>query len=94
MKRFLVFKINNWEANGGMTDFHSDHDTLDNAFAFFLGKSARTTIHDFSASFLKACDCQMVLSNLIQGAHQSEPEKTIIMFLSCSEACFLASSKL
>ena len=34
------------------------------------------------------------LSNLIHGAHQSEPEKTITTFLSCSVAVFFASSKL
>ena len=54
--------------------------SLDNSFAFFLGKSALTIIQSFTASFLNASDCQMFLCNLMQGAHQSEPEKKIIIF--------------
>jgi hypothetical protein len=34
------------------------------------------------------------LSNLMQGAHQSEPEKTKMIFLFEAWACFFASSKL
>ena len=65
-----------------------------NSLAFFLGKLALTKTHSAAASFLKASDCQIFLSNLIHGAHQSEPEKTITTFLSCSVAIFFASSKL
>ena len=67
--------------------------SFDNSFAFFLGKFALTKTHSSFASFLNASDCQIFLSNLMHGAHQSEPEKTMIMFLSCSDAIFFASSK-
>ena len=63
------------------------------SWPFFFGKSAFTRIHSFLASDLKSSDCQIDLSSLMQGAHQSDPENTRIMFLFSLEAKFFASSK-
>ncbi|MNY26251.1 hypothetical protein D3C86_1600870 [compost metagenome] len=59
---------------------------------FFLGKSALTKTQLSLASFLNSSDCHTLLSSLMQGAHQSEPENTRTIGLLSLEAIDFASA--
>jgi hypothetical protein len=54
----------------------------------FLGKSARSNIKLDAAYSLNSVDCHILLSNLIQGAHQSDPENTKTIGLLCKASFF------